>query len=198
MKKIFFIFLFILSFTFTYAQRVQYIGDSYFTSNAYINAINNEIRPTAYNVIAHVGARISRYTNQQTYGKVRMFRPDVVIVSIGTNSSYHTYNKYQHTAQLNEFIKNIKYNTHRDCKIIFITPFQNRRAGSINIFAKQCADNMINICISQNCYVINAYTMFNNTLYTQHMLARDNVHLTTRGYVYVGRHIGQTIRNILK
>ena len=191
-----FILLFIC--TTVYGQRIQYIGDSYFTSPIYIKTLNAEIHPTAKNVIAKIGARVTNYTNQATYNKIRIFNPDVVIVSLGTNSSYYSYNKIQHTQQLNQFIRNLKYAVHRNCKIIFITPFQNRRAGQPNIYAKQCADNIANICISQNCYVINTYNMFGNILYTQHMLARDNVHLTSRGYEYIGHTIGKTIHDIVK
>lgn len=178
-------------------HRIQYIGDSYFTSAVYIRALNDEIHPLSVNTISRIGATIQTYNNQQTMSRISKYNPDAVVISLGTNSSYITYNKTQHTVQLNTFIHNIRMNTNRKCKIIFITPFMNYRNGKPNMYARQCADNIANVCISQNCYVINTYNMFGNMLKAQRMLARDNIHLTSRGYSYVGHSVGQVIKGII-
>lgn len=130
------------------------------------------------------------------------FKPEIMIVHLGTNGAYTTrFSGEAFRTEIETFYQYLKANI-PDCKIIFVTPFtnmlrkyrkrgkryvnKNNRAASDEIlaFAKECQDTYV---IDNNA---DADLYF---LETRGLIRPDKVHLTEAGYLILGSQVGEAV-----
>ncbi|MCH5227677.1 MAG: hypothetical protein J1F16_07700 [Muribaculaceae bacterium] len=192
------------------AQKVFMTGDSHVYAKIYPEKVEQILR-TAYPDIefsnwAKNGICFYSFnSNPEYYDSIFSFRPDILIVHLGTNGAYD--NSFTRTAFRQEM--ETFYSTLTDSlpevKVTFITPFtnkkrKNRKKGRwhVNNKNRDVADEIIEFVKDHpGTYVIDNNAEVGMRFLKDPTLIRpDNVHLTEAGYNVLGEQVGTALLEI--
>ena len=202
--------LFILTGVNLNAQRVFMTGDSHVFAKTYPNKVEEILRnrfpDMEFSWWAKNGICFHSFNHTPEYfDSIVAFKPEILIVHLGTNGAYN--NNFKRKAFRNE-MENF-YATISDCvpdvKVVFITPFTNkkrkyRRKGKwrINYKNRDVSEEIISFVADHP----NTFVIDNNAesgmsfLKSKTLIRPDNVHLTEAGYALLGEQVGNHILEI--
>ncbi|MCH5233874.1 MAG: hypothetical protein J1E16_01150 [Muribaculaceae bacterium] len=192
------------------AQKVFMTGDSHVNSKIYPHKVEEVLRSRHPDIDfgwwAKNGICFYSYKfNPEYYDSIFAFRPDILIVHLGTNGAYDTnFTRASFRQELNAFY-DVLLDSLPEVKVVFVTPFTNKRRkykkkGSwrINYKNREVSDEIVAFVNNHP----NTYVIDNNSeagmkfLKTKGLIRRDNVHLTEAGYEVLGEEVGEDILTI--
>lgn len=205
MKKIILTSLLILVSLFpTAAQRVFMVGDSHVAGKIYPEVVEENLKSEVDGVIFDFwgknGARFDSFNKNPDYmNRIYQFKPDILVVHLGTNDSYaKEFHKKWFDENISKFYENVE-NHLPDCKIIFVTPFINklRAQKDPNESTIVCSEAIREFAARHpNCYVADNNADYGDAFIDDPDLIRqDNVHLTVEGYEELGLQVVSEIFN---
>lgn len=195
-------------------ESVLMVGDSHVAGNIYPQVVDSIISAWHPGVDFHhfgiVGAAFTTFNREENMERVLAFRPDVMIVHLGTNDSYgRTFNPEVFSFNMLRFYETVQAEL-PGCKMVFVSPFYNKRkqygarkrkrrayTWKLNDNTRVCADAIEDFCRSH----ANAFSIDNNASHgmdfiNEGLIRRDNVHLTRAGYETLGRQVGSELLTI--
>lgn len=149
--------------------------------------IENDKPGVVYHTIGVNGAKLSDYSKYPLFFKqLPVLEPDLVILSFGTNESFGKISTSDYIYQVRDFIKNIQKYCGKDVTVLVMTPppslFRRRRP---NPFVTNYSIALMEL---NDIPVWDLYSRMGGLdgirakgEYSK-MIARDNVHYTTKGY----------------
>lgn len=189
------------------AQRVFMTGDSHVNSKIYPHKVEEMLRTQHPDIDFSWWAKngICFYSfgfNQEYYDSIFAFRPDILIVHLGTNGAYDTnFTRASFRKEIKAFYETIT-DSLPDAKVVFVTPFTNKRRKykkkgrwAINYKNRDVADEIIEFVNNHP----ETFVIDNNAeagmsfLKNRKLIRRDNVHLTEAGYNLLGEEVGKDI-----
>ncbi|MCF0208382.1 MAG: hypothetical protein HUK07_02940, partial [Bacteroidaceae bacterium] len=151
------------------------------------------------------GATTRNFMKPQQLQAIKAQRPDLLILSFGTNESYgNEYNAERHAEKLQQFVAALRENCGDSVAILLTTPpgcFKKTANKDIKIenkFNAPAAETIANFALDNNLALwnlyeiaggINACTNWKNAK----LMQPDGVHFNTKGYELQGRLLGQAI-----
>lgn len=197
-----------------FSQKVFMTGDSHVSGKVYPNEVKRiieEARPDAtFTYWGKGGAGFYTFNDTPEYmQKIYDAKPDVLVVHLGTNGSYHKAFDEGKTLKDVETFHTLIRDSLPDCMVVYVTPFynknrsvisgkgKNKRYGEwkLNEKTRACADVIIDFAKEQpNTYVIDnnadAGTIF---LDEPGLINVDYVHLTRPGYELLGQQVAEKL-----
>lgn len=154
--------------------------------------LENDKPGIVYHSIGVNGARFSDYNKYPLFFKqLKGLKPDLLVVSLGTNEAFDKMSADEFQVQVNLFLKNIKKNN-PDVDILLTTPPPSYFSkGKPNTIASELTNELIINGIDGKYAIWDMYYYLGATLGLQYlqnekMLAKDLVHYTIKGYEYTG------------
>ena len=195
------------------------------TVNIYGASLHNGNYGVEYHTIGNNGATFATYNELRTVGfDISHFKPDLVILSLGTNEAFSNITNDQLEADIDYMIANIlKHNP--DAAILLTTPMEcqktkvsysytkKRRKKKrrkvrhtsmvINTKVKQMRDVIIKYADENNIPVYDFYTVAggdnaSKQWAAQDLMARDHIHNSYKGYLLQGDLFYNALINVLK
>lgn len=189
------------------AQRVFMFGDSHVCGKKYPEQTSKVLKDTfpaiEFSFWGKNGICFhSVNKNPQYLDSLFSFNPDIAIIHLGTNGAYE--NNFSGKAFREEMESFISLFRERmpECKIVFITPFTNkkrryRKKGNwfVNKNNRKAADEIVEfVKTHHDTFVIDNNEEVGNLFINSKTLIRpDNVHLTEKGYRLLGTQVGESI-----
>ncbi|MDR0823517.1 MAG: LysM peptidoglycan-binding domain-containing protein [Prevotella sp.] len=168
-------------------RRVTLIPDgqmAMYTLNGFV--IENDKPGVIYHTIGVNGARMSDYNKYQLFfDQLPILRPDLVILSFGTNESFGKMSDTEYIFQLNEFVSKIKKQNAKATILVMTPPPSMFRHRLPNTFI---ADYSIALMGINYLPVWDLYSRMNGDSAIRpsgdyaSMIAQDKVHYTSGGY----------------
>lgn len=192
------------------AQRVFMTGDSHVFSKVYPNKIE-EILLTQHPDIhfawwAKNGICFYSFkSNPEYYDSIFAFKPELLIVHLGTNGAYaNNYTRKALREDMEQFYSTLT-DSLPEVKVVFVTPFTNKKRKNRKKGRWQI--NYKNGEISEEIKAFvndhpGTYVIDNNGeaglmyLKNRNLIRRDNVHLTEAGYEVLGSQVGRHLLEI--
>lgn len=154
--------------------------------------LENDKSGIVYHSIGVNGARFSDYNKYPLFFKqLKGLKPDLLVVSLGTNEAFDRMSADEFQTQVNIFVKNVKANN-PDVDILLTTPPPSYFSkGKPNKVASELTNELIINGIDGKYAIWDMYYYLGATLGLQYlqdekMLAKDLVHYTVKGYEYTG------------
>jgi LysM repeat protein len=154
--------------------------------------LENDKPGIVYHSIGVNGARFSDYNKYPLFFKqLKGLKPDLLVVSLGTNEAFDRMSSDEFQTQVNLFVKNVKANN-PDVDILLTTPPPSYfTKGKPNTVASELTNELIINGIDGKYAIWDMYYYLGATLGLQYlqdekMLAKDLVHYTVKGYEYTG------------
>ena len=191
-------------------QKIFMLGDSHVFAKIYPEQTFEKIQEfypgCTFDFWGKNGAEFSTYNaNPEYLSSLFEFKPDILIVHLGTNDSYMpVFNKFHFQNELETFYRSIK-DSLPECKIVLVTPFVNKRwlnkrrtKWKVNTNTRKCSDEMVEFSESHpDCFVIdNNARAGQSFLRNSRLISRDNVHLTEAGYKELGKEVSEDLVTI--
>lgn len=192
------------------AQKVFMTGDSHVFSKIYPHFTEEIIRSEHPAVQFAWWAKngicfYSFNSNHEYYDSIFHFRPDILIVHLGTNGAYsNNFSKQWFRQEMETFYSTLT-DTLPEVKVVFVTPFTNKKRKykkkgkwRINYKNRDASDVIIGFVEEHpNTFVIdNNAKVGMQFLKSKSLIRSDNVHLTESGYMELGKQIGSEIVQI--
>lgn len=141
-------------------------------------------------------------SHPEYYDSIFSFKPDILIVHLGTNGAYdNAFTKPAFRKEMDNFYKTLT-DTLPEVKVVFVTPFTNkkrkyRKKGKwrVNYRNREVADVIVDFVKHHP----NTYVIDNNAkegmifLKSPDLIKPDNVHLTEEGYEKLGTDVATEI-----
>lgn len=199
-----------LSVTSLEAQRVFMTGDSHVFAKTYPNKVEEIIRTQYPRVDFSWWAKngicfYSFNSNPEYYDSIFAFRPDILIVHLGTNGAYaNNFTRPAFRKEMENFYATLT-DSLPDVKVVFVTPFTNkkrkyRKKGKWRTnYKNRDVANEIIAFVKDHPYT---YVIDNNAeegmnfLKNRSLIRPDNVHLTVAGYNKLGTEVGIEVLDI--
>lgn len=194
----------------TNAQRIFMTGDSHVFAKIYPNKIReiiqNKYPDTQFSYWAKNGICFYSFNSTpEYYDSIFAFRPEILVVHLGTNGAYaNDFTKQAFREEMEKFYATLT-DTLPDVKVVFVTPFTNkkrkyRKKGRwfVNHKNREVADEIISFVNSHpGTFVIDNNREAGMSFLQSKILIRpDNVHLTEPGYQKLGEMVGNEILEI--
>lgn len=210
LRKLFFVLFVALWVGACHSQRVFMTGDSHVNSKIYPLKVEEILRSghpdIDFNWWAKNGICFYSYKfNPEYYDSIFSFRPDILIVHLGTNGAYDTnFTRASFRQEIKAFYDALT-DSLPDVKVVFVTPFTNKRRKykkkgnwRVNYKNRYVAEELSTfVSLHPNTYLIDnnaeAGMMF---LKSKGLIRRDNVHLTEAGYNLLGEQVGTDLLKI--
>lgn len=180
-----------------YDLRVVHIGDSHVSSKIFPRATHSRLRQrfpnkVSYQMVAKPGAYLADFLNQQTLNRVAAMKPNLLVVSIGTNESYApNFNQAKFRADLRRFMA--MYSPVCPA-VVFSTPPGSYKNGQINPKGKLVADIQKEMAGPLNYWVYDLYGAAGPAYWRNGgMMDGRGVHFNVRGYSQHGMMLGDWI-----
>ena len=188
------------------AQRIYMMGDSHVGSKIYPRKIEEVIQSKypdiQFSYWYKNGLRFSNFkTNSEYYNRIDAFKPDILILNMGTNEAYtNRYSSSRFEQNLEGFyaglIKKLP-----EVKVVFITPYTNKlkvEGGyEINNNNRKVSDEILEFVKTHpNTYAVDINGEVGTKFVNSPKLIRDNVHLTADGYNILGEQVGKSLLEI--
>lgn len=191
------------------AQKVFMTGDSHVFAKIYPEKVREIL------VTEHPGMEFSQWSKNgicfysfnshpEYYDSIFAFRPDILIVHLGTNGAYdNNFTRKAFREEMENFYSTLT-DTLPEVKTVFVTPFTNKKRKNkkkgrwhINNKNRDVADEIIEFCKDHpNTFVVDNNSQAGMMFLKSNSLIRpDNVHLTEEGYKVLGEQVGTEILN---
>lgn len=192
------------------AQKVFMTGDSHVYAKIYPEKVEQILRT------AHPDIEFSNWakngicfysfnSNPEYYDSIFAFKPDILIVHLGTNGAYdNSFTRTTFRQEMETFYSTLT-DSLPEVKVTFITPFtnkkrKNRKKGRwhVNNKNRDVADEIIEFVKDHpGTYVIDNNAEVGMRFLKDPALIRpDNVHLTEAGYNVLGEQVGTALLEI--
>jgi LysM repeat protein len=153
--------------------------------------IENDKPGVVYHSIGVNGAKMSDYNKYPLFFKqLPVLHPDLIILSFGTNESYGKLSDTQYIYQLTEFVNNIKI-LNKNAIILVMTPppslFSRRRPNPYVASYSVALMGLTNLPVWDLYSRMGGESGIRPRGEYARMIARDNVHYTSRGYEAQGQ-----------
>lgn len=210
-KKSFFLIVFIWSSWLAMnAQRVFMTGDSHVFAKIYPAKVEEIIRVQHPDIDFSYWAKngicfYSFNTTPQYFDSIFEFKPDILLVHLGTNGAYaNNFTRKEFRQEMETFYSTLT-DSLPDVKVVFVTPFTNKKRKNkkkgrwhVNYKNRDVADEIIAFVEDHpNTFVIDNNREVGMSFLNSSVLIRpDNVHLTEKGYEELGSQIGYHLLDI--
>lgn len=189
------------------AQKVFMTGDSHVFAKVYPEKVESILKEKHENVVFSYWAKngICFYSFNSTpeyYDSIFNFRPEILIVHLGTNGAYaNNFTRKDFRREMETFYATLT-DTLPDVKVVFVTPFTNKKQKYykrgkwlVNKKNRDVADEIISFVEAHpNTFVIDNNKEAGMKFINSKILIRpDNVHLTEQGYTVLGESVGNHI-----
>ena len=142
-----------------------------------------------YNTIGVNGAEFYHYNRSALFfSQIRELEPDLVIVSLGTNDSFHYINNISNfKSSVEAMIQDLR-KLNPDVSILFTTPPDaNKRRKYKNLNMLNIRNTIVEVCIAQNTAYWDLYRIMGgagsvNKWFAKKLAQHDKVHYTANGY----------------
>ena len=178
------------------AFTVVHIGDSHVAGKTFPKAAGEEMRriigqTVSYRHLGKNGATIDYFLDPKVAARVAALKPDLLVVSLGTNESYGRFVPEQYVRKLDRFLG--MYG--QSCgEILFTTLPGNYRHGRLNPMNSVVADTQVWYAKIRGIPVWDIYHAIGPVYWRSNgMMDRQGVHFTGAGYSMQGRMLGQAI-----
>lgn len=192
------------------AQRVFMTGDSHVFAKIYPQKVEEILRQSHPDMEFSQWAKngicfYSFNSNPEYFDSIFAFRPDILLVHLGTNGAYDnafTRPKFRHEMEI--FFATLT-DSLPDVKVVFVTPFTNKKRRNkkkgrwhVNNKNRDVADEIIAFVADHP----DTFVIDNNAeagmsfLKTPSLIRPDNVHLTEAGYNRLGEQVAPKILEI--
>lgn len=193
-----------------FSQKVFMTGDSHVFAKIYPQKVEEIIREkypeTEFSQWSKNGICFYSFnSNPSYYDSIFSFRPEILIVHLGTNGAYdNSFTRKAFRQEMENFYTTLT-DTLPNVKVVFVTPFTNkkrkyRKKGKwrVNYKNRDVANEIIAFTQDHpHTFVIDnnaeAGMMFLNS---KTLIRPDNVHLTEQGYKLLGETIGKEVLEI--
>ena len=199
---------------------IVHIGDSHVKGKAFPNAVESTLR-TAFPRMQWAyfginGAWASRFIEADMINKIAEQKPNLVIVSFGTNESHApAYNEAQHTEELMKLVVRIEANC-PGVRILLTTPpgsylakktgsYRRRRrrrytySHSRNETTPRVVDNIVAFANKNHIAAWDIFNIAGGAFYActnwheSGLMNGDQIHYTPQGYTLQGKLLGEAI-----
>lgn len=199
--------------------------NSFETVNIYGASLHNGNYGVEYHTIGNNGATFATYNELRTVGfDISHFKPDLVILSLGTNEAFSNITNDQLEADIDYMIANIrKHNP--DAEILLTTPMECQKTKVtytytkkrkkrkrkkvkqtsmvINVKVKQMRDVILKYADNNNIPVYDFYAVAGGENASKQwaakdLMARDHIHNSYKGYLLQGDLFYNALINVLK
>lgn len=192
------------------AKKVFMTGDSHVFAKVYPAKVEEMLRAEHPDIDFSWWAKngICFYSFNSTpeyYDSIFAFRPDILIVHLGTNGAYdNNFTRKAFREEMETFYSTLT-DTLPDVKVVFVTPFtnkkrKNRKKGRwhVNYKNREVADEIIAFVGDHpSTFVIDNNEEAGMRFLKSGILIRpDNVHLTEEGYKVLGEQVSTHILEI--
>ena len=196
--------------------KIVHIGDSHVKGKSFPQSLEATLLGTlpklSMSFYGINGAWVSKFEESSLMQNVYNERPDIVIVSFGTNESHGpNYNESNHSKEMMSLINNIESHC-PGAKIILTTPpgsyFHKRIGGtrkhpkysfSRNEVTPRVAKNIVNFAAENHIACWDIFNIAGGELYActnwrdNGLMQSDNTHYTVPGYNLMGKLLGEAI-----
>lgn len=192
------------------AQKVFMTGDSHVFAKIYPEKVEKMIRAEHPDIDFSYWAKngICFYSFNSTpeyYDSIFAFKPDILLVHLGTNGAYdNNFTRQAFRGEMESFYSTLT-DSLPEVKVVFVTPFTNkkrkyRKKGKwrVNNKNREVADEIIAFVGDHP----GTFVIDNNAeagmkfLRSRTLIRPDNVHLTEAGYNVLGEEIGKEVLQI--
>lgn len=189
------------------AQKVFMTGDSHVYAKVYPETIEQLLST------AHPGMQFGWWakngicfysfnSNPEYFDSIFKFKPDILIVHLGTNGAYaNNFTRRDFRKEMEIFYSTVT-DSLPDVKVVFVTPFTNKKRKNkkkgrwhVNNKNRDVADEIIAFTNDHS----NTFVIDNNAevgmkfLKSPALIRPDNVHLTEEGYRELGNMVSKEI-----
>lgn len=209
--------------------KVMQIGDSHVRGNYFPKALGKVLADSLETEFAYYGingAHASRFLNAELIDKVAAERPDLIVVSFGTNEAHAPhFNADDHTMILSLLVDSLTQacDSSNTPLFLFSTPpgsylrqrtgryYRNRRGRRVYYYRHTnnektplVADNIVNYCKINNLPCWDIFTIAGGreraceNWKSSGLMNTDQIHYTAAGYTLMGEMLGQAIVNAVK
>lgn len=152
-----------------------------------------------YNGIGVNGARFKDYNRTPLFfEQLDELKPNILIVSLGTNEAFDTMEVGDYIADLKLFIQKVRKNLPEIPMLITTPPPSLVKKSSPNIFVEKYAKEILKLARQEHIAVWDLYhvlggneNIHNN--YTKGWIAKDYIHYTKEGYKKTGELLSETL-----
>ncbi|MDX5348598.1 MAG: GDSL-type esterase/lipase family protein, partial [Hymenobacteraceae bacterium] len=155
-----------------------------------------------YHSIGVNGAEYRHYNRSEYFfEQVKLLKPDLVVVSLGTNDAYHSgFDSVRFSNELDLLVSRIR-SGNPEANILLTTPpdsYRNRKYRNADM--KKLRDTLVQYCYDHNLACWDFYSIMGGygsiLKWVQAGLAQnDRVHLTARGYDVQGLLLYSALRD---
>ena len=192
------------------AQKVFMTGDSHVFSKIYPNKTEEILRSQhpdiSFSWWAKNGICFHSFnTRPEYFDSIFSFRPDILIVHLGTNGAYGTrFSRPAFRKEMETFYSSLT-DTVPDIQVVFVTPFTNKKRRykkkgkwRVNYKNREASDEIIAFVKDHpNTYVIdNNKEVGMQFIKSKTLIRPDNVHLTEKGYSLLAEQVGTELLSI--
>ena len=193
--------------------RILQIGDSHVRGNIYPQTIqkylesqlNTSRKAVSFDFIGINGARASKFTSEEMLRQIASKRPDLVIISFGTNEAHGNFNSSSNTKVMESLVSGIRQKNPNVNFLITTTPgsyiSKSGRGKVVNTTHEDVARNLLEFGYKNHIAVWDLYHNIGGNenacrnLITANMMQGDRIHLTVSGYRMVGNMFGEAFVN---
>lgn len=194
----------------TEAQRVFMTGDSHVFAKIYPAKVEEILKAEHPDLEFAYWAKngICFYSFNSTpeyFDSIFAFKPEILIVHLGTNGAYdNSFTRPAFRQEMETFYSTLT-DTLPDVKVVFVTPFTNKKRKNkkkgrwfVNHKNRDVADEIIAFTKDhEGTFVIDNNAEAGMSFLKSRTLIRpDNVHLTEEGYEVLGNSVGHHILDI--
>lgn len=189
------------------AQKIFMLGDSHVFGKIYpektAQILNQTFPESQFEYWGKNGAEFVTYNQNPEYLNTLFdFRPEILIVHLGTNDSYgFSFDPTHFRRSMEVFCQTIREQL-PDCKIVMVSPFMNKRwlnkkrtKWRVNTLTRQCSNVMKDFAASDSTlfFIDNNSAAADTFVGNYQLVRRDNVHLTEAGYNLLAIQVAQSL-----
>lgn len=191
-------------------EKIFMTGDSHVFAKIYPNRIEELLKSEHPNIDFAYWAKngicfYSFNNNPEYFDTIFNFRPELLIVHLGTNGAYdNNFTRPEFRNEMEKFYSTLT-DTLPEVRVVFVTPFTNKKRKQrhkgrwrVNNKNREVADEIIAFV---DCHP-NTFVLDNNAeagmkyLKSPSLIRPDNVHLTEAGYLDLANQVGKDILSI--
>ncbi len=192
--------------------KILQIGDSHVRGNIYPQTIqkalesklNAERRAISFDYMGVNGARASKFTGEDFQSKIAAKRPDLVIISFGTNEAHGNFSSSSNTRVMESLVNGIRHRNPNVTFLITTTPGSYISRGGSKVINKTHEDVAQNLLEFGRNHGIAVWDLYHNiggnenacrNLINAGMMQGDRIHLTAAGYRMIGNMFAEAFIN---
>ena len=184
--------------------KIMMIGDSHVRGNIFPQTLRDSLSKVwtiDFTYISKNGVRLDYFLESSQMNRIIAFKPDLLIVSVGTNEAHSNFNADEYLTLMKDFVDKVYQGTDSATVLLFTTPpgshiSTTRKAPNgtprtikiANPTTKIVADTQKVFCNENNIPLWNLYDIAGNTSAPRNwrianMMRTDAIHFTANGYV---------------